>query len=118
MIGWSTEVKIESVEQEGVSAIACVYSGSPWFSGHFPDDPVLPGIAQLAVVLDLIKKVTGKQLKISRVRRVRFKHIIRPGETFQMVLKEKFDDKYSYSFKIMLKNEVACSGFIFATETE
>ena len=45
---------------------------SPWFSGHFPGEPILPGIAQLGMVFDAINQSSDQNLKISSVSRVRF----------------------------------------------
>ena len=35
---------------------------SPWFSGHFPDDPILPGIAQIAMAFEAAKHLRGEDM--------------------------------------------------------
>jgi len=50
--------------------------GHPGFSGHFPNDPVLPGIAILSMVTDTIKHQEaqkGNKIRIRGIRRVRFR---------------------------------------------
>ena len=51
---------------------------SPWFVGHFPDFPVLPGIAQLKMVVDMLAESLGKDLHILSVSRVKFKKLVVP----------------------------------------
>ncbi len=53
---------------------------SPWFSGHFPENPILPGIAQLKMVADLISKSVEGNMYLRGVTRVKFRKIVRPGE--------------------------------------
>ncbi len=118
MENWLADTMIDGIGPDGIRAEAFVSGESPWFSGHFPGNPVLPGIAQLSFVFDLVRKIKGNGLKISRVRRVRFKQVIRPEDRFNVVLRQNSGDGRSYSFKIMVKDEVACSGIVVAAETE
>jgi 3-hydroxymyristoyl/3-hydroxydecanoyl-(acyl carrier protein) dehydratase len=71
---------------------------------------VLPGIAQLHAILESIKKIEGVNLTIESVRRIRFKQIIRPGDSPRVIVKRNSRDKRSYSFRITLEDKVACSG--------
>ena len=61
--------------------------GDEWFlKGHFPGNPVVPGvvlceiIAQTAGVL-LREKLPGKTTLYAGMDSVRFRHMVRPGET-------------------------------------
>ncbi len=84
---------------------------SPWFDGHFPGDPIFPGIAQLQMVCDLIADELQVPLQLVRLSRVKFKKIIRPGEILDMHAtcgnKENL-----YTFTIMSEGQEACSGMI------
>jgi 3-hydroxymyristoyl/3-hydroxydecanoyl-(acyl carrier protein) dehydratase len=83
---------------------------SPWFSGHFPGDPILPGIAQLGMVFDAINQSSNQHMKITSVSRVRFKQIIRPNDQLRIIATPQEDHEESYVFRIMVKEELACSG--------
>jgi len=85
---------------------------SPWFSGHFPGDPILPGIAQLLMVSDVIRLAMGRNVNISGVRKVRFRQIIRPDDPLKILVTPVREDPPTYSFKILMKEEIACSGVI------
>ena len=83
---------------------------SPWFSGHFPGEPVLPGIAQLGMVLDAINQSSDQNRRVSGVSRVRFKQIIRPNDELRIIATPQKDHAESYVFRITVKGELVCSG--------
>jgi 3-hydroxyacyl-[acyl-carrier-protein] dehydratase len=97
-----------------IRAEAHIDAVSPWFSGHFPDDPILPGIALLSLVSDVIKRhesEKGKRVMISGIRRVRFKLPVRPGTSLSITVFSP-DDDGAYTFKIAVNGETACSGMM------
>ncbi len=112
---------INDPDHFGENEITCkasVQEGSLWFSGHFPGDPILPGIAQLAMVFDAIQKVHTGSREISEIRRVRFKQVIRPGDTMELTITSSVESSDHYSFKIMIKGDLACSGTMIVERSE
>lgn len=106
---WYTISSIESSDLNTVRATLLVEESSPWYSGHFPDNPILPGIAQLHMVSELIALARQEKLCIKRLSRVKFKKIVRPGERLE--LNAKNDGKpYTYSFRITSEAQDVCSG--------
>ena len=83
---------------------------SPWFSGHFPDDPILPGIAQIAMAFEAVKHLSGGDIKIREVKKVRFKQIIRPDD--RVTISVSPGKGHTYAFRILLKGELACNGIL------
>ena len=98
-----------SAENE-ISADIRVPSDSPWFDGHFPGEPILPGVAQIGIVFDAIRKAHNQELKVSSVRRVRFKRIIRPDDQLKIIAVPLKQETDSYSFRILVQDETVCSG--------
>lgn len=84
---------------------------SPWFSGHFPNDPVLPGIAQLEMVADLIAASREDTLRMTGLSRIKFRKIVRPGELLD-ILAVCGNKKYQYTFRLTSRNEEVCSGMM------
>ncbi len=91
---------------------------SPWFSGHFPGEPILPGVAQLEMALDAIKRLNRKSLRISGVKRVRFKQVIRPDDKLRITVAPHKKDALSYLFRIMVNGELASSGILMVEESD
>lgn len=50
----------------------------PSFAGHFPGQPVVPGVLLLGDIVAAIARATG--LSIERLSQARFSHAIRPSE--------------------------------------
>ncbi len=87
---------------------------SPWFSGHFPNNPVFPGIAQLKLVADLIQASTTEPLQLHSIRRVKFRKLVKPGEKLDIDVISGNSKNY-YLFTITCGNEAVCSGKMFFT---
>lgn len=88
----------------------CVPPESQWFAGHFPDDPVLPGVAQLGMVYDAVCKARRRFLKLAGFSRVKFKKIIRPRDRLKIHVMPKRDKEGVFSFRILVGGDIACSG--------
>lgn len=91
---------------------------SPWFSGHFPGDPILPGIAQLGMVFDAIRNTVDRELVITGVRRVRFRQIIRPDDHMEISISPDKTKQNDYIFRINVNTETACSGIMTVKQAE
>jgi 3-hydroxyacyl-[acyl-carrier-protein] dehydratase len=79
-------------EGESMVGIKCVTMNEPFFLGHFPGNPVMPGvliaeaIAQTGAVLmskTLNADVTGKTILFMSLES-RFRHPVRPGDVLRM----------------------------------
>ncbi len=109
---WYKLNRIEKPDSEQIVAQIQVPADSPWFSGHFPGQPILPGIAQLGMVFDAVRHFSSKEMKITRVSRVRFKQMIRPGDCLLVSVTPRKGQAGSYAFRIMVDTELACSGLM------
>jgi 3-hydroxyacyl-[acyl-carrier-protein] dehydratase len=89
---------------------------SHWFSGHFPEEPVLPGIAQLGVVLEALIRVAGRSLTVTGIRRVRFRQAIKPCDRVDISIKPAGET--DYAFRLAVLEEPVCSGVMQVAETE
>ena len=89
---------IDAVEEMevGVSATAtkCVSFNEPYFAGHFPNNPVMPGVlilealAQTGAVSMLSKdEYKGKTAYFAGMDKVRFKRKVLPGDV--LILKTR-----------------------------
>jgi 3-hydroxyacyl-[acyl-carrier-protein] dehydratase len=78
---------------KSVVGIKCVTMNEPFFLGHFPDNPVMPGVliiealGQTGGVLmskSLNADVTGKTIFFATVDNCRFRAPVRPGDVIHM----------------------------------
>jgi len=114
---WYSLKNVRQSDSNEISADIQVLPDSPWFCGHFPGEPILPGIAQLGIVFDAIKQSCNQNLKVSSINRVRFKQIIRPNDRLRITATPLMGETGSYSFRIMVEHEMVCSGVMTVTIT-
>ncbi len=81
----------ELVEGERAVGVKNVTANEPFFPGHFPDYPVMPGVlivealAQVgAVALLSVEDNRGKLALFAGIDKVRFKRQVRPGDTLRL----------------------------------
>ncbi len=103
---------IEKVKTKTIKSVATLDNSSIWFSGHFPGDPILPGIAQLKLVADLISEAENRTLCLKRLGRIKFRKIVRPGESLNICVTSG-EDVNHYLFSITSGNEDVCSGSMY-----
>lgn len=109
---WYSLKNLRQSDLNEISAEIRVPPDSPWFDGHFPGKPILPGIAQLGIVFDMICQTSEQNLKISEARRIRFKQTIEPDDRLKVIAKPLKGEAGSYSFRIMAEEELVCSGVV------
>lgn len=77
----------------GVRAIGkkCVSYNEPFFTGHFPEEPVMPGVliiealAQVGAVICLsVKENIGKTAYFGAINKARFRNKVVPGDVLTL----------------------------------
>ena len=84
-----------------------------WFKGHFPDEPVLPGIAQVHLAVQWAERVWGWQPGSANLLRLKFRHILRPGDTATLSLHRDLAKQrlnFSYRVKDLVMSEGTVGG--------
>jgi 3-hydroxyacyl-[acyl-carrier-protein] dehydratase len=76
------------LETEGGSRFEfCFAADDPVFAGHFPGNPILPGVFQLELTRMAAESVLKKPLVLREISRAKFRLPISPGETICVKLK-------------------------------
>ena len=107
---WHLLGQIESPGTGEIRTVVQVPPESHWFSGHFPGEPILPGIAQLGIVRDALCRAGGGRLVLVGFSRVKFKKIIRPLDRLEVMVQPVKEREGAYAFRIVTGEELACSG--------
>lgn len=111
---------VDEIVERGDSQIVGVktFSGSEYFfAGHYPGFPLVPGVLLCeaamqcgAILLSrLLQDVEGKVPVATRLNDVRFKRMVRPGETVRMEveLTERLGDAFFLKAKVTVDGAVA-----------
>jgi 3-hydroxyacyl-[acyl-carrier-protein] dehydratase len=70
-------------EQRGEATIR-FSSADPLFRGHFDYQPIVPGVALMDAVVQIVSKVRGNVLRLKRASNVKFFQVVQPEQTFHL----------------------------------
>lgn len=82
-----------------------------YFQGHFPDQPVLPGVTQIDWAVRFADRHLATQIGAARIFQVKFRSIIRPDTKLTLVL-ELAEDGSRLRFEYRNQENVLSSGAI------
>ncbi|NGM65725.1 3-hydroxyacyl-ACP dehydratase [Sphingobacterium sp. SGR-19] len=74
----------------------------PIFVGHFPDNPVAPGVCMMQILKELVEEVEQKSLFLAHASNVKFTALINPNEN--AVLQFDFEISHDEEGQIKVKN--------------
>ena len=101
---------------------ACFGPASEWFSGHFENFPVLPGVALLALASETLTRQAvenGRLLDVLGFSRVRFKHLVLPGEELCIsVAAMPNGTEAKLDFQITYQAKLVAHGFLKVREQD
>ncbi|MFC1889397.1 hypothetical protein ACFL4G_06530 [Thermodesulfobacteriota bacterium] len=113
---WAPLTKLRTTDQGAIEAEACIQPDSAWFDGHFPNRPILPGVALLGLIERAIEsqnQTADIPFFIDSFRRVKFKKPVESEvDLLISLLPRKQGPVREYSFTIRASEEVVCSGII------
>lgn len=113
---WYTLKNLSINSDRTITAEAQVPADCVWFDGHFPHKPILPGVAQLTLVADILHRALGQPVAVEQVSRVRFKQMIQPDEVITISLSPTNTDTAAYGFRLANGAELICSGTLKTAE--
>jgi 3-hydroxyacyl-[acyl-carrier-protein] dehydratase len=81
----------EHVQNKVIRGYKNVTINEPFFQGHFPGDPIMPGVLQLealaqlgAILMLQTEKAKGKLMVFAGMDNVRFRRMVIPGDRLDM----------------------------------
>jgi 3-hydroxymyristoyl/3-hydroxydecanoyl-(acyl carrier protein) dehydratase len=69
-----------------------------YFNGHFKDGPILAGVVQLDWAISTICQQFKLSRPVKNVEVLKFQVVITPGITIRLVVEQKSQDKYLFSY--------------------
>jgi 3-hydroxyacyl-[acyl-carrier-protein] dehydratase len=109
---------VKVVPGESVTAIKNVTFNEPFFQGHFPKQPVMPGVliveamAQAGIVLvgKTVANVAGQAMYLMSIEKAHFRRMIEPGDQMEIEVVKIFGRHNAWK----LKGEVKVDGLLVA----
>ncbi len=114
---------------QSIVGIKCVTMNEPYFQGHFPGNPVMPGVlivealAQTGAVLmskSLEADVKGKTIFFMSLDNCRFRYPVRPGDVIRMEVEvvRARADVFKFRGKAMVGDKTAAEADFAAMVVE
>lgn len=82
------------IEEQTIVGYKNLTFNEPFFQGHFPGEPIMPGVMQLEAMAQisgiLLNKVSGKEGQIAyfmSINKAKFRRKVVPGDTLRMEIK-------------------------------
>ena len=111
---------LDEIVEQSDDTIVCrkTFKPNEWFfRGHYPDFPIVPGVLLCeacmqagAVLLSKIVDASSGVPVATRANDVKFKKMIRPGDTVEIEakLKERLADAFFLTGKVTCDGQLAC----------
>lgn len=102
--------RVDSITETALTGIASVSMSEDFFQGHFPNNPVMPGvliIETMSEACQVMYKRDNPLLKLSQIKKARFREMVKPGS--QLVIKIHKEDDFVFKSEAYLEDKLACS---------
>lgn len=80
------------------------------YQGHFPGNPVTPGVCQVGIVEELAGEICGFRLRLKEVKLLKYTDILRPSTDDVEVNFDKLEDEGDV---VMAKGTLMSGGRVF-----
>lgn len=100
-----------SVDGELFQAQIQLNAGHSIFKGHFPGNPIVPGVCQMQMIKETLEHFFGKPYRLTEAREIKFLAMINPVETPELQLECKLIKIDETSVKVqgmLLSGEKKC----------
>jgi 3-hydroxyacyl-[acyl-carrier-protein] dehydratase len=107
------------VEGTSISGRKCVSSNEPFFQGHFPGRPLMPGVLQVEAMAQVSAVLMSKSLNVDpkvsgimfmSVEGAKFRRPVRPGDVLEMKVQVLLGRRNIYKFagQAHVDGQLAC----------
>lgn len=101
---------VTELDSEKLTGLASVSMSESFFQGHFPGNPVMPGVLMIEAMAEgceVLFKKQELQLKLRKIKKARFREMVKPGS--QLIIKIHKIDDFVFKSEAYLKDKLACS---------
>lgn len=78
------EVLEETIDPDACERTLHVPAGLAALEGHFPGQPIVPGVAQIGWVVDAARELLGGDVDVAVLEALKFKAVLRPGQRVRL----------------------------------
>ena len=98
----------KKISDNEISVVIELYQQHSIYSGHFPDQPIVPGVCQIQIVKELLEDLMGKKLNMITGDNIKFTGMIIPTQSPIVNIDVNYEIKDS---------EIVCDSKLFFGKT-
>lgn len=97
-------ISTEKLTETATQFVITVNENHPIFNGHFPEQPIMPGVCQIQILIELARQMWGENLDLKTASNVKFLAMLDPRTikkvSVKMELKEQLENTYRLNCQI------------------
>jgi 3-hydroxyacyl-[acyl-carrier-protein] dehydratase len=70
------------------------------FNGHFPGNPVVPGVCMLQMIKDILSEKVGRDIRLQSLSNVKFIAVVDPTQHDTLEINIKFENNGENAYKV------------------
>ena len=102
-------VSQENISDTQTQTKVLINAAHPIFEGHFPEQPVVPGVCMLQMVKDIVADKAQRNIQLQSLANVKFINVVIPQQHSELDITIKYE--------ISVDNSIKVSSRITANET-
>ena len=90
-----TIVELDNSDKENIKAIIDLNKDHEIYEGHFPGNPIVPGVCLTQLIKEIMETTENKELSMVYADNIKFMAVVNPEENnrLQIDLKVKYDNE-------------------------
>jgi len=97
-----------NIQDQKITATFCFSGNLDLFAGHFPGNPMLPGIVQIEMVKFAVEQAQGNPFWIRSIRKTKFANLIHPDTPIHLSIRlTPVDDVFSVTATLKTEDKIA-----------
>jgi len=110
---YTTSLLETAPDRTVIRAVIMLNSTHPIFEGHFPGNPILPGVCTVQIIKEMMEVSFGKPLLMTGAGSIKYLGFINPAEMpeleFQLQLKDSVDRSFACAATVSAKGITVCT---------
>lgn len=88
------------ISENSFSATVTINEHHDIFNGHFPQNPVVPGVCMLQMVKDMLEDELQKPVQLKNIGNVKFTAVVNPVQNPELNIKITYEHSNNKTYKI------------------
>jgi len=104
---------VHASEPAALTAEIRIIRGHPLFDGHFPGNPLLPGVCTVQIIKELLEEALQQPLRMTKASNIKYLGFINPDHhpvlQFKMIIKHGETGMVGVNASVLFEGNVLCS---------